>query len=220
MLDNPVKLNPDFAHSLMIGSGLFWTITYLLILRRGFKDKNYGMPVAALCANLSWEFIFSFVYPHPAPQLYINYTWLLFDVGILIQYFYYGRNGFPGNLPKALFYPWFVLTLVLSALTIMLMSKEFNEYIGIYAAFGQNLLMSVLFISMLLKRGSSTGQSLYIGLSKMLGTILPSVLFYNYFPQSYLLQLLYISIFIYDLAYVILLYNKLKAEGINPWKRL
>jgi hypothetical protein len=30
------------------------------------------MPMAALCLNLSWEFIFSFVHPHTGIQRIIN----------------------------------------------------------------------------------------------------------------------------------------------------
>jgi len=48
---------------LLVSSGVLWTVTYLLIIRRGFLDHTYGMPLVALCANLSWEFIFSFVFP-------------------------------------------------------------------------------------------------------------------------------------------------------------
>ncbi len=46
-----------------LGMGLFWIITYILIIKRGFQDKKYGMPMVALCANISWEFIFTFIYP-------------------------------------------------------------------------------------------------------------------------------------------------------------
>src|SRR5687768_9771182 len=105
MLQDPVQINQTVAHILQISSGLFWTLTYLLILRRGYLDRSYGMPMLALCANLSWEFIFSFVYPHPQPQLYIDYLWLLFDVGILIQYLRLGHRDFPAHLPRAWFYP-------------------------------------------------------------------------------------------------------------------
>jgi len=41
-----------FTEIMMIG-GLFWSVTYILIIRRGFKDKTFGMPMAALCANIS-----------------------------------------------------------------------------------------------------------------------------------------------------------------------
>lgn len=220
MLENPLDVDPIVDAIFKISSGVFWTITYLLILRRGFVDKSYGMPMVALCANISWEFIFSFVYPHSIPQLYINYVWFAFDAGIVLQFLIYGRKDFPELLSGRLFYPTFLLTLVLTTLFILLMSREFNEYIGIYAAFGQNLLMSVLFIHLLIKRDSPQGQSLYIALSKMIGTLFPSMLFYMYFPESYLLILLYISIFVFDLIYLILLYFKTKATGINPWARV
>jgi hypothetical protein len=220
MLQDPVHLDTALSHFLMIGSGLFWTITYLLILRRGYKDKLYGMPMVALCANLSWEFTFAFVYPHPQPQLFIDYLWLLFDVGILVQYFLYGRGEFPRQLPPKFFYGTFLFTLVYCALTIAFMAREFNDYIGIYAAFAQNLMMSVLFVRMLLKRNSSAGQSLYIGLSKCIGTVFPSVLFYLYFPKSYLLILLYCGIFVLDVVYMLLLYSRMKAEGLQPWRKV
>ncbi|MBA9078794.1 hypothetical protein [Rufibacter quisquiliarum] len=220
MLQNPQHLNETVSHLLMIGSGIFWTITYLLILRRGFLDKTYGMPMAALCANVSWEFIFSFVFPHPQPQLFIDYLWLLFDVGILWQYIRYGRSSFPEQLPQNLFYPAFLFSLVFAALLIAVISVEFNEYIGIYAAFGQNLMMSILFVHLFLKRKGVQGQSVYIALAKMVGTIFPSVLFYLYFPESYLLLLLYGGIFVFDLVYFLLLYFQLRRERENPWARL
>lgn len=178
------------------------------------------MPVVALCANLSWEFIFSFVHPHSKPQLYIDYAWLALYIGILIQYLTYGRKEFPEHLPGSLFYPTFLLTLVLSFLFILLMSREFNDLNGVYAAFSQNLLMSVLFIHLLLRRNGPQGQSLYIALSKMIGTVFPSVLLYLYFPESYFLILLYISIFIFDMAYLLLLYFKIKETGNSPWARV
>jgi hypothetical protein len=220
MLQDPVQINQTVAHILQISSGLFWTLTYLLILRRGYLDKSYGMPMLALCANLSWEFIFAFVYPHPQPQLYINYLWLLFDVGILIQYLRLGRQDFPAHLPRVWFYPTFAASLILSALFILEISREFKEYIGIYAAFAQNLLMSVLFLRLLLTRNSSRGQSLYIALCKMIGTVFPSILFYLYFPHSGLLLLLFWSIFIFDLTYFLLLFFKLRQEQIRPWSRI
>jgi len=33
---------------LMLGSGIFWTTTYMLIIRRSFLDHTYGMPLVAL----------------------------------------------------------------------------------------------------------------------------------------------------------------------------
>ena len=73
-------------------------------------------------------------------------------------------------------------------------------------AFGQNLMMSVLFISMLYQRQSLRGQSIWIAISKMLGTGCASLacFFYAEISQSSILMpFLYIAIFIYDLIYLV-----------------
>jgi hypothetical protein len=166
------------------------------------------MPMVALCANISWEFIFSFVFPHKSPQLYIDYCWLFFDVGILIQFLLYGKKDFPTNISEKLFYPSFLLSLILAFLGVLLITIEFEDYHGVYSAFGQNLMMSVLFVFLLIKRDSAKGQSVSIAIFKMLGTILPSILFYMYYPDHLLLIYLYFSILIFDLIYLILLIRK------------
>ena len=38
---------------IMIASGVCWIITYLLIIKQSFAQRTYGMPMAALCANIS-----------------------------------------------------------------------------------------------------------------------------------------------------------------------
>jgi hypothetical protein len=201
-------IDPVISNTLKLGSGLFWTITYVLIILKGQKDKSYGMPMVALCANISWEFIFSFVFPHKSTQLYIDYCWLFFDVGILIQFLLYGKKDFPTNISEKLFYPSFLLSLILAFLGVLLITIEFEDYHGVYSAFGQNLMMSVLFVFLLIKRDSAKGQSVSIAIFKMLGTILPSILFYMYYPDHLLLIYLYFSILIFDLIYLILLIRK------------
>jgi hypothetical protein len=34
-------------------SGLAWTVVYLFLIRAGFKDKTYGMPLFALALNIA-----------------------------------------------------------------------------------------------------------------------------------------------------------------------
>jgi hypothetical protein len=215
-----LTVSPEVRWALQIGSGLCWTLTYLFIIKRGFQDKTLGMPLVALCANISWEFIFSFIYPHGVPQYYVNVVWFLFDVVILFQALKFGKFDFNRNLSARLFYPVFGLTLVMSFCAVLFVSREFKDYDGKYAAFGQNLMMSVMFVSMLLRRGSVKGQSIYIALFKMIGTLLPSILFLLLFPASALLIFLYVAIFIFDLIYFVMLYRKCLEEGIHPWARI
>jgi hypothetical protein len=206
---------------LMDGGGLFWSLTYIFIIIRGFKDKTYGMPLFVLCANISWEFIFSFILPSTKPQIYINYMWLILDVFIMIQFLKFGKPEFP-SLSNKQFYTVFLLALATGFGLILSITYEFNDLEGVYAAFGDNLLMSILFIVMLFRRDNLRGQSIYIGLFKMLGTALNSVAFYLYEPitqGSVLLPFLFISIFIYDMIYVGLIYQKYRKYAIPLWRR-
>jgi hypothetical protein len=212
-----MTVSPELNWTLQIGSGVFWTAVYVLIIRLGFREKTYGMPIAALCANVSWEFIFSFFYPHAPPQNYINVVWFAFDLVIVFQTLRFGKFALA---PSTLFYPAFILGLLVSSGAILAITLEFNDWEGRYAAFGQNLMMSILFVALLLKRQDVRGQSMYIALFKMLGTLLPSILFFLRFPNSPLLNFLYVSIFVFDLIYALLLYAKHRELGINPWRRI
>ena len=192
--------------SLMLGSGLVWSLTYLLIIWQGLRDQTYGMPHVALCANISWEGIFAFVHPAQSIQHTVNQVWFALDVVILLQLLWYGRREFR-DLAPATFYAVCGLALATSCAAVLLISAEFHDWGGVYAAFGQNLMMSVLFITMLYRRRSVRGQSVGIAFCKLLGTALASLAFYQYTAisrRSVLLPFLYLAILGYDGLYLIL----------------
>lgn len=186
-------------------SGLFWTITYILIILKGFEDKTFGMPLIALCANISWEFIFGFIYPHGKTQRIINIIWFLFDVIIVGQFLMFGQAHL--NLPSLLFYLYFLIVLGISFWIIKFITHKLNDFKGIYSSLGQNLLMSILFVMMLINRDSIVGQSIYIALFKMLGTLIPSIAIALWIKPTRTIKLLGISIFIFDLIYFFMLLN-------------
>jgi hypothetical protein len=202
-----------------IASGILWSITYLLIFKRGYQDKACGIPMAALCLNVSWEFIFSFVHPHSGTQLIINIAWFLLDLVIVAQYLRYESARRQADMSAAFFYASFLSILAVSFLAVLLVTREFSNPAGYYSAFGQNLLMSILFVRMLLDRKALEGQSLYIGLAKMLGTFCASVLVFVYAPESGLTVFFAWAILFFDLAYVALYIQKSIRLKINPLAR-
>jgi hypothetical protein len=206
----------------MVIGGILWSLAYILIIRQGFKDRTYAMPMAALCANISWEAIFSFLHPHSPPQLYINYVWFSLDALIVFQFLKFGRPEFP-KLSSRQFYFMFSFGLAMAFSAVLFVTYEFEDWQGAYAAFGQNLMMSVLFIAMFLNRGGLRGQSFNIALLKMLGTGVSSLAFYLYQPisqGSFLMPFLYVSIFACDAVYTGLVYQRYKEQKIPIFKRL
>ncbi len=206
--------------ALFLGSGVFWTLTYVLIIHRGFRDHTYGMPVVALCANLSWEFIFTVVRPPGGVQHVVDAVWLGLDVIIAVTVLRYGPREFPG-VPRTLFFGGLAVTLALSYLAVDLVSREFDAGAGSYAAFGQNLMMSALFLAMLTARygrwlrtgpggtapaaGALAGQSVWIAAAKLVGTGLASLGSWRGgdYAGSSVLAYLYVATALLDLAYLV-----------------
>ncbi len=220
-----------FNTLLLAGCDILWAVTYVLIIRRSILDRSYGMPMVAACANISWEFIFSYLYPPNTPLLIAHLTVFFLDVIIVAFILINGPKEF-ANLPKRVFYTAFGFALVTSFWIVLFISVQLNDlgtyvgttkYVGIYAAFGQNLMMSILFIVMLYTRGSLRGQSMGIAVCKLLGTFMASLDVYLYAPPfhgSVLLLFLYIAILVYDLIYVGLVRWYMKREGIRKLARL
>jgi len=204
----------SFSLFLVALSGLSWTIVYLDSIRLGFRDRTYAMPFWALALNATWESL----------QIVINAVWFILDVGIFYTYFRFGRKYFPEILQAHWFYVWSFLGLLTAFLIQYFFVTEFGLLPGgAYAAFLQNLLMSILFINMLVQRRSREGQSLIIGISKWLGTLAPTILFgflgSGTFGPSPLVLVLGIFCSIFDLIYIWMLVrlkaNEKRGESIT-----
>jgi len=209
--------------SLTLISGICWTVVYVEGIRVGFRDRSYAIPFYALALNIAWEIlhaIFGFQ-AGVSVQTIINVVWFAFDVGILYTYFKYGRKYFPRNLAARAFTGWSVLGLVTALCVEYAFIREFGVAVGAgYAAFLQNLVMSVLFIDMFVRRGSGEGQSPYIAVNKWVGTLAPTILFGivgdGGFPSgSFLILVLGVFCSVFDLIYVWLLLKLEIARALN-----
>jgi len=201
--------------TLTIISGICWTIVYIEGIRVGFRDKSYAIPFYALVLNFAWEGLHT-MYGFRAGvgvQTVINAVWFLFDCGILYTYFKYGQKYFPSSLPASAFIGWSVLGLVTGLGVEYAFIREFGASVGAgYSAFLQNLLMSVLFIAMFVKRGGKEGQSLTIAINKWIGTLAPTILYGllgdGGFPNgSFLILVAGILCSVFDLIYVWMLFR-------------
>ena len=217
---------------LIIGGigALLWTITYVLVVWKAHQDKVYGMPFAAMCANFSWETLELFVF-HPARTIgeaerietyAFDITWFGLDLLIIGAYFLYWRVDFPKHVPGVYRFPMVGYGVIQAAAIIVGLQIFFQNYdpnhvfgsqFGIaLAAFAQNLMMSLLFVIMLVRRNSPKGQSVVIAACKGIGTFAASVSAYLIGATEPFWIALYVSIFTADFIYVVLLYQKIQRE--------
>jgi len=206
---------------LMLLSGIAWSIVYIDAIRVGIKDRSYAMPIWALALNIAWEFLHAFLGYRAiglSLQIAINWVWFLLDLGLLYTFFKFGRRYFPHTMRPAWFYIWGCSVLAAAFVIQYSFINEFGLLMGaVYAAFLQNLLMSVLFIAMFVQRRSTEGQTLLIAVSKWIGTAAPTVLMGVLGIQDVLEPNLLVLttgslIFIIDFVYVVILYHAKKAE--------
>ncbi|WP_018515601.1 MULTISPECIES: hypothetical protein [unclassified Streptomyces] len=222
-----------------------WLVAYAAIIYRGFADQTYGVPLAALFANLTWEFAYGFLldplgdYFHTA-----SIFGFLVDAVIAWQVWKYGAAQFPDSSLGRYFRPIFGLC-VAAALSV-----NYHAFIdladpdGEYTGFGINLMMSILYIKMLEDRGSPSGQSMYIAVGKWLGTLCAWIataltvtttpqrtwptswsdftrqaLGNRSYPLTPLINVMYGWTFLLDAAYCVLLHRRIRAAGMSPWQR-
>lgn len=203
-----------------IVSGIFWSLCYVLLIRRAALDQAHAMPLAPLCLNLAWEFIFGFVHPQAAPMNYVSMVWCGIDVIILWQYVRYGRAEFPKSLPKSWFFPVLGLSLTAALMGVLTLTRELKDWDGNYSGWGGQLVNSIAMISLLAKRGNVRGQSLYIALTRFIGSLAVIPMQYLQTPKSSFLALIYVAFTVCDLGYIWLYLRQARVEGINPWTRV
>jgi hypothetical protein len=206
-------------------SGLAWTIVYVYLIKDGFKDQSCGMPLFALALNMAWELLHTILGLQDSVigiQTWVNLIWCLFDVAIVVCYFKFGKEEFKKYANTKYFIPWSILVFFMAFIlqyafhiefgitnskNFELFKAFFKPNLGAwYAAFLQNLIMSVLFIQMLLQRKNTKGQSLIVAVAKWVGTLAPTILFGVILENNLVLVIgLFCSVF--DLIYIWLLFN-------------
>ena len=210
---------------LTILSGISWTIVYIDGLRLGLRDKSYAMPLWALGLNISWELIHFVLGARMAgytPQVIINGIWFLFDIGLIYTYFRFGHKYFPKGFKPVWFYVWGTLVLMVTFTVQVAFVLEFDiAMAATYAAYLQNLLMSVLFIQMLLQRGNREGQSMMIAVCKFIGSLAPTISFGVLGGGPFSEPLRFVLIIgalmaVFDLIYIVMLAKTLPESSSAP----
>ncbi|GHI03612.1 hypothetical protein [Streptomyces cellostaticus] len=200
----------------LLGTGLFWTAAYVLLIRTGLRARTFGMPVVAFATNISWEFMFAFVRPPSGVMHVINIVWFCFDLAIGYTVVRFGRAEFP-YLPDRLFLPALAVLLALAYPGMNYVSEQFDEGVGAITAFGSNLAMSGMFLAMLAARRGTRGQSVGIAVTKLLGTACASLALLtdpDGDPRydNALMYYFYIGCFLLDLAYAYAVFAVGRAE--------
>ena len=179
--------NPFAAFNWYNGIGalgcLLWMIAYYLFIRQGFRDKTYGVPMAAICLNITWEAYTPFL-PNPVPLWkYIEITWFLIDAVIVWQLWTYGKATM---LPKTLqvYHRPVVAAMLGLALGFHITWHSFwDDHLLFIDAYLINLIMSVLFVSFYFNRPNQEGLTITGAWLKMIGSLFTGIQSLVFLPK-------------------------------------
>lgn len=206
-----------------------WLVAYILVIRKGFKDKTYAIPLLPICLNFTWEFMDSWILPDPVYfWKWVDRAWFLLDVAILYQLFRYGRKEQKIPELQRWFYPIVIVTLLLAFWGQYTFVTTFHDTLGFIAAFAINLVMSVIFPFFYFARRDLHGLSWGAAWCKLIGTGLASIQCIFLFPKIHPLSpvaysplspysffyFLFVAIFVFDCVYVGLLWRARKQRVV------
>ena len=212
-------------YNLFLGmSILAWILVYVLMIRRGFIDKSYGMPVTALCFNLAWEFYFTFLGNFPMTSRIGNGLFFVLDLGMFYTCLRFGKDDFDWPIFKRNFFTFIALMIPVSFVMIRTYVTAFHDY-GMLVTLYAQLLYSTLLPAMLIRRDSVKGQSFYIGLFILIGDtcsflIAPATQRLSQ-PDAPLVWITVCNayIFLAHVFYLALYCHVAGRDGVNIWKR-
>jgi hypothetical protein len=210
-----------------IAAAIVWTTVYVLMIRRGIKDRSYGMPIFALSLNIVWEGWMGFASDMNPLQRGFCVVWFAFDLGVLGTCLKYGAEDFKA---WPILYRWFkpaVLGSILLAFGLHWgVIRGLNDTHGAYSASFNVFVYALLLVIMLLRRDSVKGQSLFIGLLVLIGDALGFVVLIfgiNYFQGGVSMDFVWgfqPAILSLHLLYVGLYCHVAIRDGIDPFTRL
>ena len=215
-VNTPKQTIPEALHVGLSVIGAGWLGAYVMAIRRGFRDRLLAIPLVAVAFNVAWEFSYAFVFAIAPLGRVLNAAWFVLDLVIVGQVFMFGYKDATGVWPRA--FRLAMAALLVFAFTFMLVANhEFADLDGGYTAFGLNVFLSYSFIATLQRRGlHCRADHVHRGVQD--AVIAACALFASWYPQRPLLYLFYLTIFVLDTLYVILLYRRFARDGIPTWR--
>jgi len=143
---------------------LLWTVAYVVMIRRQFLDRHYGLPLTALALNLTWEvwhggvLIWAWNGLDTASRLVllIDVTWIALDLVLIAQVIRFARE----RGERRYGFPAFLLLCAPALLFHIAIDRSFREPTGYYSGFLADLVMFFLVALLVRHRGSNRGFSL------------------------------------------------------------
>lgn len=170
-MQQAIAFAPTVQKLIVLVGFLCWSGVYWQMWRRGVRDQSFGMPLVALCVNITWEIVFTFFSDGPMPVKVVNGLWLGLDLAVLATLLRFGRGDYASAFVRNAFFPLVAAVFAVAALVVPAFKVAFADTTGGISATFTTMLLSALLVAMLVRRDNVRGQSIYIGLLVLFGDV-------------------------------------------------
>lgn len=202
----------------VVGLGtLMWVVSYIAVIRHGFKNKFVEMPVFVAIGNIAWEFIWSFVYKTNMGDFYLwGYrAWFFLDLFILYLVIKYGAKQFKLPIFNKNIIPIVLGLLIFFGFFFYYFVKGgYDTPIGATSAFFLSVGISTLYIVLLYSNGNAQNFSLLAGVTRAIGDLVLTI-FAIYYTEIGIIAVMGAYVVVLDFTYVGLLWKKKRVNKSN-----
>ncbi|MDZ4822385.1 MAG: hypothetical protein SH856_02890 [Flavobacteriales bacterium] len=183
-----------------------WVIIYVNVIRNIRSIKYIEIPIMAVCANISWEFIWSFIFETNMGSLYVwGYRlWFILDCYILYGLLMYGSKQLINDVFKKHFH-WIVAALIAAWSFMLYYYIKIYDYpishMGAFSGYIINFMMSMLFITLYVRTANKTLFSVTNNWLKFIGNLFISIFCFLKFDDWFLFSVIIVNTLL-DIIYL------------------
>ena len=191
---------------------LLWVFTYVIVIKNIRKIQFVEIPLMAVLANYSWEFLWSWVFKTDMGELYVwGYRiWFFLDCFILYGLFKYGIKQVAEDLLKKTYYFNLIFGLASWMFILYFYIKLYDlpySHMGAFSGYILNVMMSALYITFFLRMKQPSYFSYLSSWFKGVGTLLITVFCFLHFSDWFLLSMCIVTSLL-DLFYIFIFSTK------------
>lgn len=215
--DSVPWLNTDVYTPLQIGlfftGAVLWMGAYVDTAVNIVKKKTVAIPMAAVVLNFGWEVAASiFFVPNMGKLLVLAYwVWMLLDIFIFASLYKYGDKQMVMPYFKKHIKFYLTVGIIISFLSQLFFMLEYDLPMAPVSGYIINLAMSIGFLYLLFVPGFE-GNTKVTAWCKFLGTGIISIMFALHYPGNWFLIVMYFSVALFDIMYIVMLNKKLKGK--------
>ena len=198
---------------LFAGGCFLWVIVYVILLRNIVRKKYFEVPVFAACADVGWEFCWSFL-AATNMGLLLERTyqiWFSIDILLFAGLLLYGWKQI--TVPVLQKRPYYIgscvlITVLWAAASYFMHVQGLDTPIGARSAYLDQMCISFLYIPLMLRQTSLEHFSFTANWTRALGSAMVVVFFLLHYPDDRFLLTIGATAAVTDATFLVLFKRK------------